>query len=68
MGMSTSRYLPVSGTAGFARFLVNGNRRVPAPPPITMARVSDVEIFGCIAFYSVVVSLEHEDEQEGICL
>src|SRR4029453_11407153 len=32
-------YLPPSGTAGLARSLVNGNKRVPAPPPITMASV-----------------------------
>ena len=29
----------VSGTAGFARSLVSGKRRVPAPPPMTMASV-----------------------------
>src|ERR1041385_9269781 len=34
IGMSTNRYLPASGTAGFARSLVNGKSRVPAPPPI----------------------------------
>src|SRR5690606_7108578 len=34
MGMSTSRYLPASGTAGLARSLVSGNSRVPAPPPM----------------------------------
>src|SRR5947207_7091063 len=34
MGMSTSRYFPASGTAGLARSLVSGNRRVPCPPPI----------------------------------
>ena len=33
IGMSTSRYLPPSGTAGFERSFVNGNRREPAPPP-----------------------------------
>src|SRR2546423_6949283 len=33
-GMSTSRYLPARGTAGFARSFVKGKRRLPAPPPI----------------------------------
>src|SRR5438874_7136801 len=39
IGISTSRYFPPSGTAGFERSLVSGNKRVPAPPPIMMARV-----------------------------
>src|SRR5437773_10131309 len=34
MGISTNRYLPASGTAGFARSFVNGNSRVPCPPPM----------------------------------
>src|ERR1051325_5954099 len=34
MGISTRRYLPASGTAGLERSLVNGNKRVPCPPPI----------------------------------
>src|SRR5581483_154704 len=38
IGMSTMRYLPPSGTAGFERSLVSGNRRVPAPPPMMIAR------------------------------
>src|SRR5215471_21540976 len=29
IGMSTIRYLPARGTAGFARSLVSGNNRVP---------------------------------------
>src|SRR4030095_10637905 len=37
--ISTIRYFPPSGTAGFDRSLVRGNRRVPAPPPIMTARV-----------------------------
>src|SRR5947208_8751196 len=37
--ISTIRYLPPSGTAGLARSFVNGNSRVPAPPPMMMARV-----------------------------
>src|SRR2546421_10785587 len=39
IGISTMRYLPPRGTAGFDRSFVNGNKRVPAPPPITMASV-----------------------------
>src|SRR5262249_5410385 len=38
---STSRYLPPSGTAGLARSLVRGNRRVPAPPPMMTATISE---------------------------
>src|SRR5436190_20837127 len=34
IGMSTSRYLPANGTAGFARSFVRGNSRVPWPPPM----------------------------------
>src|SRR5437870_6777198 len=34
MGISTNRYLPASGTAGFARSFVKGNSRVPCPPPM----------------------------------
>ncbi len=39
IGMSTSRYLPPSGTAGFERSSVSGDRRVPAPPPRMTARM-----------------------------
>src|SRR5271169_2802 len=38
MGMSTSRYLPASGTAGLARSLVSGKSRVPWPPPMMTHR------------------------------
>ena len=34
IGMSTIRYFPASGTAGFARSFVSGNNRVPCPPPM----------------------------------
>src|SRR5262245_41220522 len=37
IGMSISRYLAASGTAGFERMLVSGRRRVPCPPPNTTA-------------------------------
>src|SRR3954468_14079165 len=33
IGMSTIRYLPPMGTAGFARSFVSGNKRAPLPPP-----------------------------------
>src|SRR5262245_46427822 len=35
MGISISRYLPASGTAGFDLSFVRGYRRVPLPPPST---------------------------------
>ena len=34
MGISTSRYLPAIGTAGFERSFVNGKSRRPSPPPM----------------------------------
>src|SRR5215204_3673854 len=36
--ISTSRYLPPSGTAGFDRCCVSGKRRLPAPPPRITAK------------------------------
>src|SRR5215204_2493624 len=47
MGMSTSLYLPPSGTAGFERWSVSGDRRVPAPPPRITARIFG--LFGAMA-------------------
>src|SRR5919112_2709145 len=47
MGMSTSLYLPPSGTAGFERCKVSGDSRVPAPPPSMTA--SMFGLFGAIA-------------------
>src|SRR5580698_4375782 len=41
-GISTMRYFPASGTAGLERSLVRGKSRVPAPPPMTIARVLSV--------------------------
>src|SRR5882724_11697629 len=38
IGMSTSRYFPASGTAGFARSFVSGNSREPWPPPMMTQR------------------------------
>jgi hypothetical protein len=43
MGMSTSRYLPAIGTAGFDLLAVNGYSLVPAPPPRITARI-DLDI------------------------
>ena len=37
IGISTNRYLPANGTAGFERSSVSGNSRVPWPPPMTTA-------------------------------
>src|SRR3954452_13509952 len=37
IGISTSRYLPPIGTAGFDRVWVSGNNRLPWPPPSTIA-------------------------------
>jgi hypothetical protein len=33
----------VDGTAGFERSLVRGKRRVPAPPPMMIAKVPDLK-------------------------
>src|SRR5215213_4291053 len=46
-GMSMSRYLPPSGTAGFERSSVSGDKRVPAPPPRITARMFG--LFGAMA-------------------
>src|ERR1700746_2593834 len=57
--MSTKRYLPASGTAGLARSFVKGNSRVPAPPPMMIARVSSDGIFKFIARYWLLAHLGH---------
>src|SRR5438552_6237812 len=44
IGMSIRRYFPPIGTAGFERCCVSGNRRVPCPPPRTIARTSLVTV------------------------
>src|SRR5205809_959707 len=46
IGISTMRYFPASGTAGLERSLVSGNRRVPAPPPMMIAREFSVIVVG----------------------
>src|SRR5260221_13372674 len=48
IGMSTSLYFPPSGTAGLARSCVRGKSRVPAPPPMMMARVLSCGVFSII--------------------
>src|ERR1041385_2237991 len=52
IGMSTSRYLPASGTAGLARSFVSGNSRVPAPPPMitesTLLVLGDMREVPCV--------------------
>ena len=40
IGISTKRYLPAIGTAGFERVAVNGNSLVPAPPPNITDKIS----------------------------
>src|SRR6185295_15459571 len=47
IGTSTRRYLPPSGTAGFDRSLVSGNRRLPAPPPRITASSRCLSAIGC---------------------
>lgn len=42
MGISTKRYLPAIGTAGFDRVAVSGDKRLPWPPPSTMEITLDV--------------------------
>ena len=44
MGTSINRYLPANGTAGFDRFWVRGNSRVPRPPPIINPKTSFIII------------------------
>src|SRR6266404_1997272 len=44
MGISTRRYFPANGTAGFARSLVNGKSRLPCPPPMITESTSLVFI------------------------
>src|SRR5262245_15682406 len=44
IGMSISRYLAASGTAGLERKLVSGRSRVPCPPPNTTATDCFIEV------------------------
>src|SRR5512145_723043 len=53
--ISTRRYLPPSGTAGFDRCWVSGKRRLPAPPPRITANS-----FG---FAGIIRRKEQEQEQ-----
>jgi hypothetical protein len=68
IGMSTSRYLPPSGTAGFERVMVKGERRVPAPPPKITARIFG--LFGAIIFQpsaSVLKTKECSEHRRKAC-
>jgi len=40
IGISTRRYFPAIGTAGFDRLAVRGKSLVPAPPPKITAKIS----------------------------
>ena len=42
MGISTKRYLPAIGTAGFDQVAVKGDNLLPAPPP-NMTATTDFE-------------------------
>jgi hypothetical protein len=39
IGISTKRYFPAIGTAGFERLAVKGYNRLPAPPPNITAKI-----------------------------
>jgi hypothetical protein len=61
IGMSTNRYFPAMGTAGFERLAVRGYKRVPAPPPRITAKIDfDIESFFYYepAFLSFTVNLK----------
>jgi hypothetical protein len=47
MGISTRRYLPAIGTAGFERAAVKGYNLVPAPPP-NITAITDLTSEGII--------------------
>src|SRR5271165_3527639 len=73
MGMSTMRYLPASGTAGLARSLVRGKRRVPWPPPMMTQRTllifSDcrpVCDIGCLVWRDITA--DGRGGQAAVCL
>jgi hypothetical protein len=45
MGISTRRYLPAMGTAGFERLAVSGYNLDPAPPPkMTLSISFEIDI------------------------
>jgi hypothetical protein len=54
IGISTSRYLPAIGTAGFERLAVSGYKRVPAPPPKITDKIS-LDMMRDLLFYLFVV-------------
>jgi hypothetical protein len=57
IGISTNRYLPAMGTAGFERLEVKGYNRLPAPPPrITATTEFDiVVIWGNLSKLKLIV-------------
>src|SRR5208283_4226567 len=72
IGMSTSRYLPASGTAGLERSFVNGNSRVPWPPPMMTQRTvlvfSDWRPIRDIANYRLNYTVVHHARaSNGFC-
>src|ERR1700704_1813263 len=55
IGMSTRRYFPPTGTAGFERCCVNGKSRLPAPPPrITASKLCFTAILVHRIFFTIV--------------
>src|SRR6201996_3072867 len=50
IGISTNRYLPAIGTAGFERVAVSGYKRLPWPPPSTMQITFEVISLGVLYF------------------
>ena len=52
IGMSTKRYFPAIGTAGFERLSVNGANLEPCPPPRIMANML---LFIVMCFYFLFV-------------
>src|SRR5687768_15574173 len=72
MGMSTNRYLPAMGTAGLERVAVNGNKRVPAPPPKitdnTSLLIWLVYSFGLIDSYNLIYSPADASQEWSSCM
>src|SRR5882762_9758701 len=54
MGISTNRYFPAMGTAGFERLAVRGYNLVPAPPPNITDKIS-FDIYGQVYSLNDVV-------------
>ena len=54
IGISTKRYLPAIGTAGFDLVAVRGYNLLPAPPPRIILKISFECVIVLIAIKSVV--------------